>query len=260
MFTKRQNVVFKNKQIMNKNSGIQHTFLTTASEILAATDSGLSWGKIVKFFRSKSFDNNVDIPYSTDLFPTGEVPNKRTAFLKNLECFPANLQYEIILELSNLDFFKENKEVTNLKYQLVSRYFHLSDIKINNLNSELVLETQHWLSAYPKSLNLFNSAFDKFKAKIYLRNLLDDLRLSLEVLLKELLNNDKSLENQIGAIGLYQQQKGNSKETANMFQKLLDYYSKYQNDKVKHDDKVNEQEIELIFELTSTFMKYLIKH
>ena len=44
-----------------------------------------------------------------------------------------------------------------------------------------------------------------------------------------------------------------------MFQKLVDYYSKYQNSYVKHDDKVIEEEIEFMFELTSSFMKHLIR-
>ncbi len=44
-----------------------------------------------------------------------------------------------------------------------------------------------------------------------------------------------------------------------MFVKLVDYYSKYQNSYVKHDDAVIEPEIEFIFEITSSFMKHLIR-
>lgn len=243
---------------MNNNT-ISHSFLTQASDLFAATENGLTWSQIVKFFRSKSVDYNVDIPYSTDVFPTGEVPNKRTAFLKNLEKFPNELQFEIILELSNRGNFAQNPEIVKLRNQLITRYSHLNKNSDHKLNNELIEETQHWLSSFSKSLNLYNSALEKYKAKIYSRNLLDDLRLSLELLLNELLNNDKSLENQICFVGEYQKQKGISKEVANMFQKLLDYYSKYQNDKVKHDDNINEQDIEFIFELSSTFMKHLIK-
>ena len=42
-------------------------------------------------------------------------------------------------------------------------------------------------------------------------------------------------------------------------QKLIDYYSKYQNTYVKHDDAVIEPEIEIIFEITSSFMKHLVR-
>jgi len=44
-----------------------------------------------------------------------------------------------------------------------------------------------------------------------------------------------------------------------MFVKLIDYYTKYQNNYVKHDAAVIEEEIEFIFELTSSFMKHLVR-
>ncbi len=44
-----------------------------------------------------------------------------------------------------------------------------------------------------------------------------------------------------------------------MFQKLVEYYSKYQNTYIKHNDKVIEEEIEFTFELTSSFMKHFIR-
>ena len=44
-----------------------------------------------------------------------------------------------------------------------------------------------------------------------------------------------------------------------MFVKLIDYYSKQNNTYVKHDDAVIENEIEIIFEMTSSFMKFLAR-
>jgi hypothetical protein len=44
-----------------------------------------------------------------------------------------------------------------------------------------------------------------------------------------------------------------------MFLKLIDYFSKYQNTYVKHNDNVNENEIEIIIEIASSFMKFIIK-
>ncbi|MBL7706348.1 MAG: hypothetical protein JNM21_12455 [Taibaiella sp.] len=107
---------------------------------------------------------------------------------------------------------------------------------------------------------MYNSALEKLKGGVFQRNLIDDLRLSLELLLKELLGNNKPLEKQIADVGGYQQAKGISAETTNMFNSLLDYYSKYQNKYVKHDDNIKEKEIEFIVDLTSTFMKFITKH
>ena len=88
---------------------------------------------------------------------------------------------------------------------------------------------------------------------------MDDIRLSLELLLKSILGNDKSLENQLAEIGKFIQDHNGSKELTNMFVKLIDYFAKYQNTYVKHNDAVIESEIEFIYEMTSSFMKLLIR-
>ncbi len=44
-----------------------------------------------------------------------------------------------------------------------------------------------------------------------------------------------------------------------MFVKLVDYYAKYQNAYVKHDAAVVEQEVDFIFEITSCFMRHLVR-
>lgn len=43
-----------------------------------------------------------------------------------------------------------------------------------------------------------------------------------------------------------------------MFVLLKDYFTKYQNEYVKHNDKVNKLEIELMLNLTSTFINFLL--
>ena len=64
---------------------------------------------------------------------------------------------------------------------------------------------------------------------------------------------------QFKEIGQFIQEKNGSKELTNMFVKLIDYFSKYQNTYVKHNDSVIESEIEFIYEMTSSFMKLLIR-
>jgi len=99
----------------------------------------------------------------------------------------------------------------------------------------------------------------KLENRIFERNLLDDLRLSLELLIKAVLGNKKSLENQLVDLGRFFRKKSISKELNNMIVKLIDYFAKYQNTYVKHNDNVNDKEIEFIFELTSSLMKLLIR-
>lgn len=114
--------------------------------------------------------------------------------------------------------------------------------KTNLENSELVNETKHWLSKYPKANEAYTSALEKLREKKYERNVLDDMRLALEILVKDIMKNDKSLENQISDLGTKLKEAGISKEISNSFIKLIDYYTKYQNDHVKHDSKIDNRE------------------
>lgn len=134
------------------------------------------------------------------------------------------------------------------------------ELPINvGLNQLIIEEVKQLLILYPKPLNLYISALNKFNHGNYERNMLDDLRLSLELLLKEIFANNKSLEKQLSELGKYQQNRGATKETTNMFHKLFTYYTDYQNSYIKHNDLVQKSEVELIFDLTGTFIKYLIK-
>jgi len=236
---------------------IPSTFINFSADTLGSTAQGLSGSKIAEFCSAFAIDFNVTIPYSEYPFPT-DLPNKRTALRENLKAFTPEQQFKVIKELCELDQFKENNDIKDLKIKLITRYGQLSSgAGTNEVNEALIEETKHWLQTYPDSLKLYQEALSKFDNQVFQRNLLDDLRLSLELLLKAIIGNNKSLENQLGEIGAFIQSKNGSKELNNMFVKLIDYYSKYNNTYVKHDDAVIENEIEIIFEMTSSFMKFL---
>ena len=113
---------------------------------------------------------------------------------------------------------------------------------------------------YPDALKLYDEALQKYQSKIDSRNLLDNLRLSLEKLLQAMFDNKKSLENQMKNLeNFIINERQCPRELSNMFMTLLDYYSKYQNSHVKHDDAVVEKEVEFVFEITCCFMRFLVK-
>ena len=238
---------------------IDDTFISHASDVLAETNSGLSGSQIVKYCNSYAIDFNVQIPVSSpDFGKFGSViPNKRTALYKNLQAFSDVQQFTIIKELCDLDFFKDNEAAQKLKVMLYTRYGDLAEEKL--ASTELVVKTKHWLSKYPAALEQYSSALTKYEGGIFERNTLDDMRLSFELLVKELLSNEKSLENQIAGLGQMLKEHGASVELRNMVIQIIKYYTDFQNNHVKHNDKVNEDEIEYVIELTSVVMKYLIK-
>lgn len=238
---------------------IPNTFLSKASDVLGDTTNGLSGPNIVKAFTDYAFDYDIEIPHSSYPFDS---PNKRSALLDNLRRFDPEQQYKIIRELCVHAKLPQqvNDEVNNLKIQLIARYASIFGTNTDTtLNQPLIEEVRSFITDFPNSESVYLSALTKFNNGVFERNLVDDLRLSLELLLKSVFGNEKSLENQIPAIGQFISSNGGSKHFSNMFRTLVDYYTKYQNAFVKHNDAVIEEEVEFIFEMTSSFMKHLIK-
>lgn len=238
---------------------IPPTFVQYAADILADTNKGLSGTNIVRATVTYALEYHVNLPHPTS--PLNMI-TKRQALYENLMAFSAPQRYRIIKELCDHQSFGliDSPERKKLKLVLIQRYSHLDPKDTaSEVNDALVEETKHWLKDFPAALALYSQALEKHAHGAFNRNVLDDLRLSLEVLLKTLLQNDKSLENQLSAVGQLIKTKGGSPELSNMFVKLMDYYAKYQNSYVKHDDAVNEQEIDFILEISSSFMKHLIR-
>lgn len=233
---------------------LDDAFLAYASDILADTNAGLGGMKIVEYCNSYAIDFNRVTPYGSYPF---DAPNKRTALKENLKVFAAPEQFRIIKELCELPALCDQEKVKELKLRLFSRYGNLATEKISE--TELIQKTKHWLSNHPDALKQYESALAKYEGGIFERNTLDDMRLAFELLVKDLLGNGKSLENQIAEIGAKLKSTGASVELRNMVQQVIKYYTDFQNNHVKHNDAVNDKEIEYIIELTSVVMKFLIK-
>lgn len=89
---------------------------------------------------------------------------------------------------------------------------------------------------------------------------MDDLRFSLEVLVKAILKNSKSLENQKAELGNFLKKHSISVEIRNLYtDKILEFYTAYQNHNVKHNENYNDIEVDFIFEQTVVLMRLLIK-
>lgn len=142
-----------------------------------------------------------------------------------------------------------------------SNFKHINDFSIkNHSQQDSISETFYWIENFPKVKKRFEIAVKHYQAKEDFRDSIDNLRLTLELLVKEILQNEKSLDNQLSEISEYQKKIGIGSEIRNTFQKTLDYFNKFQNNKVKHADDVdNIHEVEFIFGLTMLFIRMLVK-
>ncbi|MDF7639283.1 hypothetical protein PT285_07700 [Lactobacillus sp. ESL0791] len=96
------------------------------------------------------------------------------------------------------------------------------------------------------------------------REALDSARLTIELLIKYLVKNDKSLENQTNNLGNWLKEHNCDIEIRNLLIRSLDIYSKIQNHNVKHInnskaiDNLDGSENRFIMNLSYTILKFLI--
>lgn len=167
--------------------------------------------------------------------------------LINNEQLAIKLAEAIELSNANLKIIKDGDE-----YCIISR-------DIDFLDEPLVIDNLKWLNNYEEVKSHFLKSL-KFERKEDLyRNIIDELRLSLELLFQRIFNNKKTLENQISQIGNYLKENNVSTTISNMYKKLIDLYAKYNNDNAKHGDEVSEVEIDYLTYLTGTFMRLILQ-
>jgi len=211
---------------------------------------GLSGSEIVDYCTAYAKDYNVILPYSEYPFTV----SKRDALHDNLMQFISEQKAIIIKELSDIPKFKNNENVKLLKDELIRDYGHL----IPGMVTNPIYEAIELLNEYPESQNHFKSALDKYSNRIYDRNALDDTRLSLELLLKQLFINNAPLEKQKQSLGEFLKTKGISVEIRNMIIKTFEDYILFQNNRVKHNDLFSEHDVSFVIEYTSSIIKLLL--
>ena len=233
-------------------------FVAHAAEVLGDTTAGLTGVQIVRLMRGYAAEYGKEIPHAVS---PNDAPNKRTALYENLLPFSGPQKHRILRELCDYSGFTTmSPERQQIKIALATTYKGFnSETNASTVNEALIQETRHWLDVCPPALTIYNGAIGKYRSGLFQRNVLDDLRLVLETLLKAILENERSLENQLPGLGQFIKARDGSPEFGNMFAKLVEYYCRYQNTYVKHADAVIEQEIEFVLEITSSFMKHIIR-
>ncbi|HET9283948.1 MAG TPA: hypothetical protein VFR24_18525 [Candidatus Angelobacter sp.] len=129
------------------------------------------------------------------------------------------------------------------------------------LDDKAVKETLEWLSQYPHVGKHFLESLKIYAGKevTRYRNLLDNLRFSLEEMLRSVLGNQKSLENQKDEALRWLASHKIHNHIVSMYSDLITKFALYQNDAVKHHERYSPAEIEFMIYLTGTFLRFLVQ-
>ena len=236
---------------------INNEYLSYAARILADTNEGLSGSEICKFCNQYAVKYAKTIKHTKLPFAKG-VSNKAQVLRENLACFEPDQQFVIIQDLCDLEKFSNNEQVNELKVILTRDYYHLAPQEIAEQILETVNQVKNWLDGYPEAKKYYEGALEKMSCKIYKRNLLDDLRCSLEALVKDILQSKSSVENLKSDLGNYLKENNVNVEIRNLYITLLKFFLEDQNNNVKHNDLSKKIEVDFIFNQTTVLMQFLI--
>ena len=237
---------------------INNEYLSYAARILADTNEGLSGSEICKFCNQYAVKYAKTIKHTKLPFAKG-VSNKAQVLRENLACFEPEQQFVIIRDLCDLEKFSNNEQVNELKVILTRDYYHLAPQEIAEQILETVNQVKNWLDGYPEAKKYYEDALEKMSCKIYKRNLLDDLRCSLEALVKDILQSKSSVENLKSDLGNFLDKSNINVQVKNLYiSTVFDFFTKYQNENVKHNSNFKEIEIDFIFNQTTVIMQFLI--
>lgn len=186
---------------------------------------------------------------------------KKEKFLEVLEhiinFYNKNKDDEIITTFNDIAFLS-NKPV-RLHYN--DRYeFYPSDIEI--FDKFLINDVLAFLKDYPKSKEQLSEALRLFLKKEHYRDAVDKTRLALELFLKQLLKNEKSLENQKEELCKYF---GNTldENIKKMFLNILNFYQQLNNNRAKHcksdSKKFKHCEVQFLFYLVGNFLRLFMQ-
>lgn len=149
----------------------------------------------------------------------------------------------------------------NVRYD-IEEVKSIVESTLKDVVSETAIEdtegVQDLLGNYLNCQLLYNSAIEKLRNGKDYRNALDDMRLALEKLLKEVLDVNTGLEKMEIPLSKYLKSKETSTEIRNSVVQSLKYLYHYQNNHVKHDNNVNEDDVEYVINQTNVIVRHII--
>lgn len=228
--------------------------MNQTASIIADTNNGWSNIEIVRKFNEACLKFQKSFKYEKDQYES-----KVSSYIRNFSKFSEKESYHILKDFFRDDKFKDDINIQSALKNLIS-HNAIDYEDANEHYQETFNTTVHFLEQYDEtSYNQYLSAYQKIIANIYERNALDDLRLSLELLVKKILSNQRSLENNINDLCKEMKTRGISGEINNLFNRVLNFFTSYQNQYVKHNDAVESNSVEFIFDITSSLLKYLCR-
>lgn len=126
------------------------------------------------------------------------------------------------------------------------------------LDNALVSEPLEWLKDYPQAHKTYCIALKQYADGIYIRDVADNLRKTLEAFLQEFLGNTKNLETNKNEICKHLGAQGIDAGIAGLFQPLINAYKNINDRIAKHNDAVDAKLLEFLLYQTGVLIRMVI--
>lgn len=275
--TNKKSDIIKRQESFLKRWNVElskNDYETFKNRIITILSSDISSSEIQSVERDLFFAIGIPFTnsYGYDLMFTFDKTNLYH-YLKKMDMSKQDNQIKLFLLLENLlnlqfdlDTDSVAKKISEaialscIDVQLCKRgreyMFYPSGAEL--LDIKLVNDTLNWLEDYPKAKEKFHEGLVLQQRHSSTRQVIDSMRLALELFVKQYNGNEKSLENQKAELGQYLKEQNVAKEIRDMFSTLFLFYTTYNNENVKHNDGCSEVESEYLIYLTGTFIRFLI--
>lgn len=189
------------------------------------------------------------------------------SFRKNIK------RYFISLQIVVNELFSHDENIKKVIIPLIERAIQSSGVLVdmgereNGISffpkgapvlDQMVVDNLGQLKKYEKSFSQFEASLQMYLQGEYDVAMVNSLRLSLELLIKEKLGVCASLEKAHVKVGEFLEKNGINKEIRSGYFAILSLFEKYQNDSAKHQASVQKNEVEYILYQTAVFMRLLL--
>lgn len=116
------------------------------------------------------------------------------------------------------------------------------------------------LESHPKSQCLYEEAIQNINAGGSNRTTLDNIRLSMEQYLQEVIGNKNVLENQEKPLKQFLKSKGATTEVVTSITQFLHSFYKYQDNNVKHDSNVKKEDVDYFLDIANAIIRKVHKY
>ena len=204
--------------------------------------------------------------YSTEIRKTFNSEYVKVFLANNNELSDVRLRLIALQSVKRVNISNNNSDLTvypkmpfsaietkeQVENALVSYY---GDSNIDNSTLKDAIEIRDALSSNSKAYKCYNDAIAKIVEGKYERNALDDIRLALELYLKEVLGNNKPLEKQNSVLKDFLEKKGMSEELVKTHTQSLFNLCNFFNNHAKHDYNVKYEEVDTVIGYANQIMK-----